>query len=115
MLPAKNKKVKGISAFVGGRVIGKVRIVFDPSSSQIKIGDVLVTRMTTPGFISLMKNAAAIVTDEGSLLCHAAIIARELKKPCIVGTEIATKIFKNGDMIETNTENGVVRKIIVRR
>lgn len=67
MLPAKNKKVKGISAFVGGRVIGKVRIVFDPSSSQIKIGDVLVTRMTTPGFISLMKNAAAIVTDEESV------------------------------------------------
>jgi pyruvate,water dikinase len=106
------KKVKGIPACVGGTVVGRVRIVFNPALEKIKVGDVLVARMTTPVFVSLMRNAVAIVTDGGSLLSHAAIVARELRKPCVVGTRIATKIFKNGDMVEVNTKSGVVRTIM---
>lgn len=111
----KKKKVKGISAFVGSKVVGRVRIVFNPALEKIKVGDVLVTQMTTPVFVSLMKNAVAIVTDLGSLLSHAAIVARELKRPCIVGTEVATKIFKNGDMVEVDTNNGMIKKITIRK
>ena len=113
--PIKKKHVKGSPAFDRGKIVGRVRIVFNPMLEKIKIGDVLVTSMTTPVFIPLMKNAVAIVTDMGSLLSHAAIVARELRKPCVVGTGVATKIFKNGDMVEVNTKNGVVRKIIRRK
>ena len=55
-----------------------------------------------------MKLAAAIVTDDGGITCHAAIVARELKKPCIIGTKYATEIFKDGDMVEVDAERGIV-------
>ncbi len=51
--------------------------------------------MTFPSFIAAMQKAAAFVTDEGSITCHAAIVAREMKKPCIIGTKNATKILKD--------------------
>jgi pyruvate,water dikinase len=57
------------------------------------------------------RKAAAIVTDLGGLVSHAAIVSRELNIPCIVGTKHATKIFKDGDMVEVDTQTGVVRKI----
>ena len=57
------------------------------------------------------EKAGAIVTDEGGLTSHAAIVSRELKIPCIVGTKIATKILKDGDIVEVDAENGIVRKI----
>ncbi|TSC78409.1 MAG: pyruvate, water dikinase [Parcubacteria group bacterium Gr01-1014_29] len=60
-----------------------------------------------------IKKALAIVTDEGGTTCHAVIIARELQKPCIVGTKIATKVLKDGDLVEVDANNGVVR--IVKR
>jgi len=58
-----------------------------------------------------MQIAKAIVTDEGGLSCHAAIVARELGVPCIVGTKIATKVFKDGDLVEVDADKGIVRKI----
>ncbi len=104
-------EVKGVVASPGcvkGRV--KVLLKFE-DSSKVAPGDVLVTHMTNPKFSLAMKNAAAFVTDEGGLTCHAAIIARELLKPCIIGTRIATKVFKDGDLIEVNTGEKVVRII----
>ena len=65
--------------------------------------------MTIPDFLPAMKKAVAFVTDEGGILCHAAIVAREFKKPCIVGTKFATKILKDGDYVEVDANNGVVR------
>ena len=65
--------------------------------------------MTTPDYIPAMKKAAAFVTDEGGITCHAAIIAREMKKPCIVGTKIATKVLHDGDLVEVDADKGVVR------
>jgi pyruvate,water dikinase len=67
--------------------------------------------MTVPDLVSAMKRAAAIVTDEGGVTCHAAIISRELKKPCIIGTKVATKVFKDGDLVEVDANKGIVRII----
>ncbi len=65
--------------------------------------------MTEPSYLSVMKKAAAFVTDEGGILCHAAIVARELKKPCVTGTKIATKVLKDGDRIEVDADRGIIR------
>ena len=104
--------------FVNGRiahkgvVVGTAKIVSVVSElDKVKNGDILITPMTFPSFISAMNRAAAFVTDEGGITCHAAIIAREMKKPCIIGTKIATKVFKDGDLVEVDADKGVVRKI----
>jgi len=70
-----------------------------------------VSEATRPEYVPLMKKAAAIITDSGGMLSHAAVVSREMKKPCIVGLQIATKVFKDGDMVEVNATNGIVRKI----
>lgn len=74
-------------------------------------GEILVTVMTSPDFMVAAKKAAAIVTDEGGITCHAAIVSREMKIPCIIGTKIATKVLKDGDIVEVDADKGVVRKI----
>ena len=72
-------------------------------------GGVLVTSMTQPNIIDIAKWASAIVTDEGGMLSHAAIISREFSIPCVVGTHKATKVLKDGDMVEVDADKGVVR------
>jgi len=108
-LPINNKEIKGNAAFIGKIIKGKVQIVFDPALARMEIGDILVTPMTTPNFVPLMKKARAIITDEGGLLCHASIVARELKKPCIVGTKFATQVLEDGDKIEIDIKSGTVK------
>lgn len=96
----------------GGKVMGIVKIVQRIEElEKVKEGDVLVTNMTIPAYISAMKKAVAFVTNEGGITCHAAIIAREMKKPCIIGTKIATQIFKDGDVVEVDANNGLVKKL----
>ena len=68
--------------------------------------------MTNPQMVPYLKNAVAIVTDEGGLMCHAAIISRELGKPCIVGTGNASRVFEDGDLVEVNANEGVVHLIV---
>ncbi|MEY2664686.1 MAG: hypothetical protein RIT04_494 [Candidatus Parcubacteria bacterium] len=93
-----------------GKVHAKANIILTTADfPKFKKGDVLITEMTRPEFVPLMKEASAIVTDEGGLTCHAAIISRELGTPCIVGTKIATRIFKDGDMVEVDADKGIVR------
>jgi len=58
-----------------------------------------------------MKKAGAIVTDEGGITCHAAIVSRELGIPCVVGTKIVTKVFKDGDLVEVDANKGLVKKV----
>jgi phosphohistidine swiveling domain-containing protein len=107
-------QVKGTIA-QPGRVSGKAKIVLTTAGvNKIKKGDILIAPMTFPQFIMAMKKAAAFVTDEGGLTCHAAIVAREMKKPCIIGTRIATKIFKDGDLVEVDADKGLV-KILSRK
>jgi pyruvate,water dikinase len=103
--------VKGRVAFQGV-ARGTVKIIRNVSElSKVEKGDILVTQMTFPSYIMAMHKAAAFVTDEGGITCHAAIVAREMQKPCIVGTEKATKIFKDGDLVEVDANKGVVKKL----
>ncbi len=93
-----------------GKARGVVKIILkNKDIFKIKSGEILVSSMTTPDFISAMRKAAAFVTDEGGITCHAAIVARELKKPCIIGTKIATKVLHDGDLVEVDADNGVVK------
>ncbi|MFH0713942.1 MAG: PEP-utilizing enzyme [Candidatus Micrarchaeota archaeon] len=104
-------ELKGSIAFTG-KAIGIAKIVNSVSDlEKVQKGDVLVTIMTKPAYISAMQRAVAFVTDEGGILCHAAIIAREMKKPCVIATRNATQVFKDGDRIEVDAVNGVVRKL----
>lgn len=107
-----NEKIlKGQTAYKG-KVRGKVKIVSRLSdSSKVLSGDILVASMTDPRYLPTMKRSAAIITDEGGITCHAAIVSRELKKPCIIGTKIATKVLKDGNEIEVNANKGIVRII----
>lgn len=101
--------LKGQTA-TSGAARGRVNIIASQKEfNKFNDGDVLVTSMTTPDFVPLMQRAAAIVTDEGGILCHAAIVSRELNKPCIIGTKIATHILKSGDEVEVDADSGVVR------
>lgn len=105
------KEIKGMAAYPG-KAKGKVKIIEISSEfNKMKRGDILVAKMTRPEFLPVMKKAAAILTDEGGITCHAAIVSRELKIPCIVGTQIATQVLKNGDLVEVDANRGVVRKI----
>ncbi len=107
----KVSSVQGSTAYLG-KVSGIVKIVNAVADmAKVENGDILVSIMTRTNLISAMEKASAFVTDEGGVTCHAAIIARELKKPCIVGTKIATKIFKDGDLVEVDADSGVVKKI----
>ncbi|MFH1276632.1 MAG: PEP-utilizing enzyme [Candidatus Woesearchaeota archaeon] len=103
--------VKGQSAFEG-KVKGIVRIVYDPSNvNEFNEGDILVAPWTRPEYLPLMKKAAAFVTDGGGILSHAAIVARELKKPCVISTKNSTSVFKDGDEVEVDANKGIVRRI----
>lgn len=103
--------IKGRNVYPG-RVKGRVKIVmYKKDLIKIKKGDILVAPMTEPDFLPAIKKAAAIVTDEGGMTCHAAIVSRELGIPCIIGTKIATKVLKDGDMIEVDAVRGIVNII----
>ena len=78
---------------------------------RVQEGDILVTNTTHPNYLPAMQKAAAFVTNEGGIISHAAIVARELKKPCIVGTKIATQLLKDGDMVEVDADKGMVKKL----
>jgi len=100
--------VKGETASPGV-ASGKVMIIKDISElDKIKSGDVMVTTMTTPDMVPAMQKAAAIVTDEGGLTCHAAIVSREMGIPCIVGTGNATEVLKEGQEVTVHATHGMV-------
>ncbi|MFH1438958.1 MAG: PEP-utilizing enzyme [Candidatus Woesearchaeota archaeon] len=91
---------------------GTVKIILTPRKmDHMNKGDILVAPMTSPDFIVAMRKASAIITDEGCMTCHAAIVSRELGIPCIVAVKIATKVLKDGDVVEVDVQKGVVRKI----
>ncbi|PIZ52209.1 hypothetical protein COY27_01065 [Candidatus Woesearchaeota archaeon CG_4_10_14_0_2_um_filter_33_13] len=77
---------------------------------KVKDGEILIAAMTRPEYVPLMKKAKAVITDEGGVTSHAAIVSRELGIPCVIGTKIATKIFKTGDVIVIDLEKGEVKK-----
>jgi len=88
---------------------GKISMIFNLEEiDKVKEGNILVTTMTNPDMVPAMKRANAIVTEEGGMTCHAAIVSRELGIPCIVGTGTATKILKTGEVITVDGSRGVV-------
>ncbi|MBN1778676.1 MAG: hypothetical protein JW816_00435 [Candidatus Buchananbacteria bacterium] len=95
-----------------GIVRGHVRVVLKKKDLElIEKGDILITPMTQVYFMPYLSKVSAIVTDEGGITCHAAIIARELKIPCVIAAKNATKFFKAGDLIEVNANIGIIKKI----
>ena len=108
----KTTELNGIVASAGkGSVKAKVCVVMDVAKDQMKQGAVLVTSMTRPEFVPLMRKASAIITDEGGITCHAAIVSRELGIPCLIGTKHATKQLKTGDTVEVNVDTGEIKVI----
>ena len=95
-----------------GKVSGVVRVCQTKEDLvNFKKGEILVVTMTRPEFVPAMKKALAIITDEGGITSHASIVSRELGVPCVIGTKIATKVLKNGDIVDVNASHGIVRKI----
>ena len=98
-----------ITGIAVGRKIGEGKVHLIPNVKQIgefKKGEVLVTTMTDPDWVPIMRIASAIVTDEGTKTCHAAIVSRELGTPCIVGTGRATKVLKTGQAVTVDCTQG---------
>ncbi len=92
-----------------GIASGKVVVIRDvKDTGRVKEGDILVTRMTNPDMVPAMRKVAAIVTDEGGMTCHAAIVSRELGTPAVVGTKTATAVLTNGQVVTVNGEMGLV-------
>jgi len=114
----KEAEAKNVSRIIKGQVavVGKasgiVKIINTPSDmAKFKFGDILVSRSTNPTLVPAMKKASAIITDTGGLTCHAAIVARELKKPCIVGTKTSTSLLKDGDKIKVDAYTGTITRL----
>lgn len=100
--------VRGLGA-APGRATGAVRLLSDPrEAGAFAEGDVLVAHMTTPDWVPLMRRAAAIVTDSGGMTCHAAIVSRELRIPCVVGTGEATRRLRDGELVTVDATHGAV-------
>lgn len=111
------KEIKGKTAFPG-KIIGQVRIITHRLEKSLKEemfnfdqGNILVSVSTSPDLMPVIRKAGAVITEVGGLLSHAAIVSRELKIPCIINVKMATKIFKNGDRVEVDATNGIIKKI----
>ena len=90
-------------------ITGTVRIILDPKDQTISKDEILITSMTRPDFVPLMRKAKAVVTDEVGITCHAAIVSREMNKPCIIGTHNATRTFHTGDEVELRMNHGTIK------
>lgn len=103
--------IKGQPAYKG-KARGIVKIINTmPEMAKMHQENILVSHMTNPSIVPAMKMAAGIITDIGGITCHAAIVSRELKVPCIIGTKVATDLLRDGDRVEVDADKGIVRKI----
>jgi pyruvate, water dikinase len=100
--------VHGLGA-APGEASGSVRVISAlDQATDLEDGEVLVTHMTAPDWVPLMRRAAAIVTDSGGMTCHAAIVSRELGIPCVVGSGEATKVLRDGEVVTVDAGAGIV-------
>ncbi|MHA7633760.1 phosphoenolpyruvate synthase [Corallococcus sp. M7] len=103
-------RVSGLGASPGV-VSGRVRVLRDArEGSKLAAGEILVAPMTSPDWVPTLRRAAAVVTDSGGMTCHAAIVSRELRKPCVVGTRTATKVLRDGEEVTVDGAAGTVRE-----
>jgi len=110
----KDNELKDVSEITGqiaypGNINGEVKIVLTKNDLKNIDGKIIVTPMTSIRFIPFIRKVKGIITDEGGIACHAAIISREFKIPCIIGTKTATKILKNGDLVSIDAKKGIVK------
>lgn len=102
-------KITGTAAFKG-KAQGVVKLINSPDEMiKMENKNILVSGATSPNLMPAIRKASAIITDEGGLTCHAAIVSRELGIPCIIGTKIATRVLADGDLVEVNAEKGIVK------
>jgi phosphohistidine swiveling domain-containing protein len=93
-------------------VRGVVRVVMQSAEiDKVQVGEILVTAMTTPEYVPAMRKVIAVLTDEGGVTCHAAIVSRELGIPAVIAIGNATKVLKDGDLVEVDAEKGIVTKL----
>ncbi len=113
----KGRVLKKVSTFSGlvacrGFTRNKVKIIKDLKDiDKLLTGEILVAPMTQPDLILAIKRCSGIITDTGGITSHASIISREFNIPCIVGTDIATKVLKDEDTVELDANNGIVKII----
>jgi len=105
-----SEHIAGVTAS-SGCVSGRARVLLTPENAAFEAGDILICDMTDVRYLPFMKLAGGIVTDRGGILSHAAIVSRELKKPCIIGTKNATRVLKDGDEVEVDADHGIVRTL----
>ena len=112
MQSRQTQEIKGLTASKG---VAKGRVFMARSAKEankmLKRGEILVVPQTTVDYLPAMKRARAIVTDDGGVTCHAAIVSRELGIPCVVGTKVASRVLKTGDKIKIDANQGVVTVI----
>ncbi len=113
--PENNKKIivnlSGTTSYPG-IVRGNIKVILKKDDvSRFKKGEILVTISSNPVLMPAIRKAGAIVSDEGGVTCHASIISRELKIPCIVGTKQATSLLKNGDLVEVDANRGIIKML----
>ncbi|RKH18511.1 phosphoenolpyruvate synthase [Corallococcus sp. CA047B] len=101
-------RVSGLGASPG-LATGRVRVLRDASeAARLEPGEILVAPMTSPDWVPTLRRAAAVVTDSGGMTCHAAIVSRELRKPCVVGTRAATRVLHDGEEVTVDGGAGIV-------
>lgn len=108
------ERLSGVSVYFDPshpKITGLVTVVKNPKTEILKTGEILVAPSTTPDYMDAIRKCKAIVTDWGGQTSHAAIVSRELRKPCIIGTNYASQILKNGDIVEINFEKGAIEII----
>jgi phosphohistidine swiveling domain-containing protein len=104
-------ELTGVTAYPG-RVRGPARVVpTDEDIHKVRPGDILIAHMTNPNYTPVFSKIRGIVTEEGGVLSHSAVIARELKLPCVIATKTAMSVFKDGELIEVDADRGIVRRL----
>jgi pyruvate,water dikinase len=105
------KELSGQTACLG-KAKGRVKIINSVTDmKKMKKGDILVSIATNPDIVTAMKMAAAIITEQGGITSHAAIVSRELRIPCVIGTKVATKVLHDGDLVEVDADKGIIKII----
>ncbi|NRD45904.1 phosphoenolpyruvate synthase [Corallococcus exiguus] len=108
--PSGRTLVAGLGASPG-IASGRVRVLREArEGSRLEGGEILVAPMTSPDWVPTLRRAAAVITDSGGMTCHAAIVSRELRKPCVVGTRTATKVLRDGEEVTVDGATGTVRE-----
>jgi len=108
-IPANRGRVKGKARIIKGDTINDAELL--KHLSEVKQGEILITEMTRPLFVTAMRKVRGIITDRGGILCHAAMVAREFNLPCVVNTREATRKLKNGQKILLDADKGIIYEL----